>query len=217
MEVRQSLPAGYAPHGTLDLSRQKLLTLGLSGAALLLFVAAGWALLLVLPQLRPDLDGLSVELRGLGDLAGFLLVGTGLLALMILIHEAIHGLLFWGFTGARPQFGISFFYAYAAAPGWYLPRPQYIVVALAPLLLITLVGILLIPLVPSAMLPSLLVVITANIAGSIGDLLVVGWLLAQPTGTLVQDTGAAVTIYRATDWQKPQPAQPSGNSLQSRE
>jgi hypothetical protein len=112
------------------------------------------------------------------------------------LHELIHGLFFWLFTRTRPAFGFKGAYAYAAAPGWYIPRSQYIIVGLAPLVLITLGGFALLVVVPAWLIPALLFVVVMNGAGAVGDIAVVGWLLVQPRATLVHDLGDAVAIYR---------------------
>jgi hypothetical protein len=118
--------------------------------------------------------------------------------LMIVVHELIHGLFFWLFTRERPTFGFKGAYAYAAAPDWYMPRNQYAIVGLAPLVLMTLAGLVLLPVIPVWAIPALLFVVVTNAAGAVGDIAVVGWLLLQPRATLVNDIGDAVTLYRPT-------------------
>lgn len=124
-------------------------------------------------------------------------VGGVILALvvMVLAHEAAHGLFFWHFTHARPKFGLGLTYAYAGAPDWYIPRNQYLVVGLAPLVLITGVGGLLLLIVPPAWLWLLVAVLTFNASGAVGDLMMVGWCLLQAPEILVQDTGMSILLY----------------------
>jgi hypothetical protein len=78
-------------------------------------------------------DGFSF-LIPISWLIGFLAASV----LIIPLHELVHGLLFWVFTRRRPLFGLRLpFYAFAAAPvDVYLPRNPYLVVALAPLVLL---------------------------------------------------------------------------------
>ena len=125
----------------------------------------------------------------------------------VTLHEAAHGAFFWVFTRERPAFGLEPpFAAYAAAPDWYLPRRQHLVVGLAPFTLITLVGLALLPVVPAFVVPVLLLIMVTNAAGSIGDSVMVVWLLTQPRDILVQDTGAAINIYRPAANQAPPPS-----------
>jgi hypothetical protein len=191
----QTLPAGYVPSGSIDLenNQRAMLVLGIASiVALLLF---GGLSLFMLGLLRPDVSTGSFSF-------GFVEIIIGIVALvvltfvMIVLHELIHGLFFWLFTRTRPAFGFKGAYAYAAAPGWYIPRSQYIIVGLAPLVLITLGGFALLVVVPAWLIPALLFVVVMNGAGAVGDIAVVGWLLVQPRATLVHDLGDAVAIYR---------------------
>ena len=67
---------------------------------------------------------------------------------MIVLHEGLHGLFFWLFTREKPKFAFKGFYAYAAMPDWYLPKKEYLITALAPLVGITLLGVLGLALLP---------------------------------------------------------------------
>lgn len=104
---------------------------------------------------------------------------------------------FWLFTGERPKFGWKWLYAYASAPEWYLRRNQHLFVAAAPLVLITLVGLMLLTFAPEPALPAILFSTVANAAGSIGDLVVLVLLLFQSPQVLVQDKGDAIHVYKA--------------------
>jgi hypothetical protein len=57
----------------------------------------------------------------------------------------------------KPKFAFKVWYAYATAPGWYLPRNQYAVVAIAPLVVLSLLGIILfLAFVPAGLLTPVL-------------------------------------------------------------
>jgi hypothetical protein len=63
---------------------------------------------------------------------------------------------------------------------------------------LTLVGGLLLLVIPAAVIPALMILVIGNAAGSIGDLAAVAWLLTLPPATLVRDSGDAITAYRPT-------------------
>ncbi|MCU0490178.1 MAG: DUF3267 domain-containing protein [Chloroflexaceae bacterium] len=191
MQATPSLPPEYVEQSTLDLSRQKGLALGLNLAAVGLFVLLGWLALRLLPLLRPDV----AELGGTLGLELFVLLAL-VLAGQVVLHELMHGLFFWLFSRARPHFGFKGWYAYAAAPGWFFPRGQFLVIGLAPLVLITLLGLLLVLVLPGPWLPLPLLVVVMNGAGSVGDLVAAVWLLRQPSSALFQDNGAAMVSYQ---------------------
>jgi hypothetical protein len=191
----RTLPPDYAPRGSIDLSTNHTAMLALSIASVVALLVFGVLALYITALVRPDIAGGEFSL-GASELLIGLVAVLVLTFLMIVVHELIHGLFFWLFTRERPTFGFKGAYAYAAAPDWYMPRNQYAVVGLAPLVLMTLAGFALLPVIPVWAIPSLLFVVVTNAAGAVGDIAVVGWLLLQPRTTLVNDIGDAVTLYR---------------------
>jgi hypothetical protein len=116
--------------------------------------------------------------------------------LVVICHEICHGIFFWIMTKKRPKIGFNLLYAYAAAPGWFFPRNHFILIGIAPFVIITLLGIGGFFFANLLMVPRLILAMTINAAGSIGDLLVVVWLISQPADTLIQDNGSEITLYR---------------------
>jgi hypothetical protein len=198
MQPVQVLPPTYHPIGTLDITKDHRALLFLNLFGFLLLVLSGWFFLQAIIGLRRAeiADGIvRLEVSSLLDtilmVAGILL----LTALYVGVHEAIHGFFFWLFTRSRPLFAFRWTYAYAAAPDWFLPRNQYLLTSLAPLIFITLGGLAVIPVVPASWLLGVWFVLTMNAGGSVGDLLVAGWLLRQPPTCLAQDRGDSVTLF----------------------
>jgi hypothetical protein len=195
-QATDTLPPGYIVRGKMDLTKQPRLYFALNVLGLVILAAAGVLFVALARLLRPDAVTALFEQfsRGGGARQAALLL-LGMLVVMLVIHEAIHGVFFWRFTGARPRFGIGPGYAYAAAPGWYLPRNQYLVVGLAPLVRISLGGLALIAVMPASWSGPLLALIIGNASGAVGDMAVVAWLLTLPKTALANDDGSAVTIY----------------------
>jgi len=196
MKPTQFLPPSYAPKGSFDLTHNTRLAIILNlGGTLLLFFFA-WLFLSITQLLHPEYTyPISLMVSSLTDLLK--LVG-GLLSVtlvMILAHEGVHGFFFWLLTHQRPLFGFRGYYAFASAPGWYIPRNDYLVVSLAPFILISLIGLDLLAILPYALIPSLLLLISMNAAGAIGDLMVSIWLLKKPATCLIQDYGDKVNFY----------------------
>jgi hypothetical protein len=116
---------------------------------------------------------------------------------VMLIHEFVHGVIFWLFGGRRPKFGIEGLFIYVAAPlGIYFPGNQYLVVGLAPFVLLTSLGLLLMAIVPVVVLPVLCFSIALNAAGSAGDLVMVVRLLCFSPDTLMEDSDTGVVVYQ---------------------
>jgi hypothetical protein len=121
------------------------------------------------------------------DLASALIKIILPIIFVLLIHEAIHVFFFWFFSKQKPVVGFKGAYAYAAMPGWYFPRNQYLIIGISPLLLITLFGMLLLLVAPTSMIDLVLIALIINTSGAIGDLFVVIWLLTKPTTTYALD------------------------------
>jgi hypothetical protein len=198
MNATKSLPAAYRASGTLDVSKNQGLLLWLNLAGLVILVLSGWLFFQAIVWLRPK-DALGeihfVSVQSLGQIIGLVLAILGLTAVNLIIHEGIHGIFFWVFTRSMPRFAFRGAYAYAAAPGWYIPRNEFLVTTLAPLVLISLAGLVVIYLIPPAGLLATWFVITMNASGAVGDMLVAGWITRHTPLSYIQDLGDAVTLY----------------------
>jgi hypothetical protein len=197
MQASRTLPDGYRKIGTLDIKNNKRLQLLLNLAGVVGLLISGWLFLMILARLRPnDIDGVfRFEIRSLGEMV--LLIGIVLVlqVVVILLHEAVHGVFFWLFTRSQPKFAFHWIYAYAAAPDWYLPRNLFLITTLAPLVLISLGGVILFTFAPAAWLLPTWFMLVLNASGAVGDIAVAVWLVRQTPACLAQDRGDAVTLF----------------------
>ncbi len=195
----RELPEGYGLLQTLDLNKNIKLAIGLNLASLVLFAVFGvgfyWLLILLRPGLA-NVQGLFETGLFTSDSAftQFLIIALVYLG-MIVLHEAVHGLFFWLYTQERPEFGFRGLYAYAGAPDWYFAKRPYLLVGLAPLVLISLVGFIAMLLAPSGWIFPLLLFITLNASGAVGDIYAFFWILPKQEGILVQDFGDRMQVY----------------------
>lgn len=188
MRPVKTLPQGYVPVMSVDLSRDRRAFVAIQILGTLLFFVFGWVFFRFGLLLRREALSQSLTLAGF---VGLLLA----MFIIIVVHEAVHGVLFWLYTRELPRFGFKGVYAYAAAPSWYLPRKQHLTAALAPFVVITVVGLALMPIIPASALLAWLFALTVNAAGAVGDFFVVGVTLRQPADVLVNDYGDAITMY----------------------
>jgi len=197
LKATRTLPENYHPVGTIDLSQNLRALIWLNVIGFGLFLVSGTIFIRILYWLRPQdaASGLILNINGAQSILEIVAAFVALYAGMILLHEAIHGLFFWTFTGERPVFAVRWTYAYAAAPGWFLPRNLYFVTALSPLVGISLLGLVVFAVAPPAWFLPALVVVVANASGAIGDIWVALWLLRHPPACLARDQGDAVTLY----------------------
>ena len=128
------------------------------------------------------------------------LVGIGLPFLAIVLgHELVHGFVMRLF-GARPRYGVGMAarilpYLYCTTAGQHrFTRPQFTVIALAPAVLITAVGSLLVVGAPHG--GWLVAPLGIHLGGCIGDVWVCSVALRQPRGTLIEDFKSGVRFHR---------------------
>lgn len=195
IEASRQLPVGYVQQGVIDLSKDRRLLILVNLLALLLLFVFGGVFLWLARILRPELAAVELIPQGSGGLILFLLEVLAVSFVMVVAHEGIHGLFFWRITRHKPHYGFRGAYAYAAAPGWYIPVRQYIWVGIAPLVIISAVGVALLAVIPLELVLPLLLLLIMNAAGAVGDLLAVGWILTKPAGWLAEDKGDSITLY----------------------
>lgn len=197
MRATRALPAGYSERGGISLKNNRRLLI------LLNLVGIPWAVLCAVFFLFMASVYGSLPSSGSQRLtATDLLLGLVALALAVVVtltlHELTHGVFFWLFTRARPQFGFKGAYAYAAAPGWYIPRGPFFLIGLAPLILLSSLGLLVLPFIPFPASLPLLFTLFVNATGAIGDLYMVTRLAFAPRGTLIEDQGEGIRWFAPT-------------------
>lgn len=173
-------PAGYQPAALFQYPKIRLQIAALAVVAMVapLLLTLAWVLR------TPSVDRPFALVNGAADLVP---VTVTVLA-TITVHELVHGLAYQ-LLGYQVSYGASLHLlaAYAAAFGQWQKRNHNLVVALAPLALLT---ALFAPML--AMQQRLVVLIAAtalmmNTAGAVGDVYLCWRLLAMPRGTLLYD------------------------------
>jgi hypothetical protein len=125
----------------------------------------------------------------IADLAPLVATLVATILVLFATHELIHGVVIrW--CGARPCFGVNLVARvlpalYTTAPGARFSRPQFVGVSLAPLLVVSVVGALLVVVAPFGGV--LVLPLGIHVGGCVGDLWMVGLVLRQPGGTLIED------------------------------
>ena len=192
LQATKTLPDTFTLFHSLDLTNRNLI-ISMNVTGVLLLFIFGWLFWGVAALLSPQFFWLELHL-----FLQKMSIPVVLLIILpvVLLHELSHALFFWLFSQERPQIGFNLFYAYASAPDWYFTRRQFILIGLAPILLITLAGVIAMPLVNSLTTTRLILALSVNAAGAIGDFIVVLWVLGQPADILLRDEGTAVSAYK---------------------
>jgi len=116
---------------------------------------------------------------------------------MILLHENIHALVAWRYTNHWPSYGVTPLGIYVNTAEWLFPRSMMIAISVAPFLILTVLGFLLLVMLPTAFARLSVWFILLNGVGSINDVAVATWIFFQPDSSLFQNDGREIRIYRA--------------------
>ena len=128
---------------------------------------------------------------------GAILLTTVLTLPLYVVHELIHGWVMRRF-GAHPTYGWGEVgglpgYLYCTATGFRFARRQFVAIALAPCLLVSVLGAFAVALLPWG--GWLVVPLAFHFGGCVGDFWAVGLILRRPRGTTVEDLESGVRFH----------------------
>lgn len=130
----------------------------------------------------------------LGGIAIWLLLNVIGYVLILIMHEIIHGIVF-AFWGGKPHFGAKLPLAlYCGARQQLFARNYYLGVGLAPLVVITLVGVMVTVLYPGVA-SYLLLAFAGNFSGAAGDVVACRRIARLPVQSLIEDTEVGYTAW----------------------
>jgi hypothetical protein len=137
----------------------------------------------------------EIPMRGTFDIAALIVV-LALTVGLAWVHEGVHALVML-FFGVDPEFGILkvggiFAGFFTAAPGHRFSRRQYLIICLAPLVVLTPLG------VPACLLPfgTYMVLPFAFVfGGCIGDLTIAWHVLRSPSDVLCEDLRDGLRLW----------------------
>lgn len=168
----------------------------LARASLWLFVGSGiaFALLDVVARLVRPVPPLFGD--GSASLGLILLALANAVAYVAVlgVHEALHAATIL-VLGGHPRFGLKLPFAlYCTAPDQLFTRSGYRAVALAPLVLLTVVGVIVTWLAPN-LGAYLWLAWVGNVSGAVGDLVTASELRHVPANALIADTEDGFIAY----------------------
>ena len=195
MKATQTLPLNYVPSGKFDQKNMKQV-IWMNVVGFFIFIFSIWLFSWLLTQIRPETGNLfQFQVSRLSTIAISLVMILFTIVFVLILHEALHAFFFWLFSKQKPIIGFKGVFAYASLPGWYFPRNQYLMIEIAPLVFITLTGILLIFLMPASVLYLVLIALIINNSGAVGDIFVVVGLLTKPTATYALDEVDTIEFF----------------------
>ena len=149
--------------------------------------------------IHPD-AGLTFESLvtiAISDIPDIVSLGLIIFAVVFVLwlHELVHASVFYLHTGAPPRIGIRGPIIFASAKGYLNTRNAMIVNALAPFIVISVLGLLLMAIIPVTLLAWVFIPTVANAAAAGGDFMAVNWLIGLPHGTKIEDQGDLLIAY----------------------
>ena len=190
MKPQIKLPDNYREAFHIDLMKDRRLMLLVNGLAIVLAVVFG-----VVGHAAVSIATMFDMGAGLGMYFlrfGVMLGGS---VVYIVLHEAVHGVVMYRCSRVKPWFGFTGMYAYAGSDV-YFDKKNYLVIALAPVVLWGVVLAVVCALVPESWFWPLYFIQLMNISGAAGDIYVTWRFAKLPKDILVQDTGVAMAVFQ---------------------
>lgn len=183
------LPAEFRAVYSIDATKRK--TVIIMNLVALALAAAVMVLQLVL-------IGFGTAVRKFRFTVWQLLVFIGVALVYVVLHELVHGLVYWLFTGHKLKFGFTGTVAYCGVPDIYVYRTASMCAVIAPFAVFTVIfalGTILFKEPSMKILTALLQAI--HVSGCVGDLFNFGLYLFKfrDPRTLMRDPGPAQTFY----------------------
>lgn len=191
MKSTTALPSGYNEIYSLDLQKDKKTALLVNILSLLLA-----ALTFIVGMLIAPLSGFFDIDDSLIDMFIKIGIAFGGMFLYIILHELVHGICMKFFVHTKIRYGFTGLYAYAGCDAYFNKR-DYIIIALAPIVVWGIVLALICGFLPIEWFWVFHFIQLINISGAAGDIYVTYKFSRMPTDILVHDTGVAMTVYSA--------------------
>ncbi len=121
-------------------------------------------------------------------------IGIALIVPILPLHELIHG---WAIRryGHTPRYGVKWLVLFATSDNALFRRDEFITIALAPLIVISLGGLGLMTLLPLGIAEWVALAVAVNAAGSIGDIWMAAVALRYNTSALIRDEEDSMRIF----------------------
>lgn len=193
MKAKQQLPEGYEKRFTVDLKNDKKAAAVVSVIGLIIMVALAVPMHFYIP-----IHTLFDMSNGMGAYAARFICLLVLMAAYMVVHELIHGITMKLYGTKKVKYGLTLMYAYAGSQDYY-DKKSYLVIALAPVVLLGIVIGVVNALVPVQWFWVVYMLQLCNLSGAAGDLYVTVRFMGLPKNILINDTGVAMTVYGKND------------------
>ena len=121
-------------------------------------------------------------------------IGIALALGVLPLHEWVHGLMI-AHLGHRPRYGVKLLVLFATSDGGLFRRNEFVAVALAPLVVLSLAGLIVALFLPVGLAQWPALAVMFNAAGAIGDLWMAAAALRFDPSALIRDEEASMRIF----------------------
>lgn len=184
MKALKQLPNGYRKALQLDLEANKSLRIKISAAAVLICLFMG--------IYGDSIQPIERYFRGSLNQVAYAFLG---IILYMILHEMVHGLFMWIFGRSPARFGLSMPFTCARSE-IYFSKLQYIIIALAP---VVIWGLVLWALcrynLKTDWFWTFYFIEMVNLSGAVSDIYVAFKFLDLSRDVLVRDEGPAINVY----------------------
>jgi len=137
----------------------------------------------------------NIEIKEVSGFVSVLLLIADLM-LVLFLHELIHAGIYYLTKNQKPQIGIRGLVIYAAAPTQMISRKEILVNAIAPFIVITLIGLVTVMFLPTTIISWVFIPTLVNAAASGGDFMTIWFVLKQNKSASFNDVGDIIyAIY----------------------
>ncbi len=182
-----NLPSGYQEIFKINMKEDRKVMLRISLLSLLLFVIPMVGAVFFAP-LSALFEGtfISILIKWVAIIVGMIVY--------IIIHELVHGIFMKIFSRTKVRYGFKGIYAYAGSSAYYSKR-AYIIIALAPVVILGAILALMNCVVPISWFWVVYFIQCYNISGSAGDIYVSCKMGRMQRNILIHDIGDIMTVY----------------------
>jgi len=189
------LPEGYREIKRVNLQKNVKLAGLLNVGAVVIMIALFFIAVQFVPfSFSIAAENLTSAVLNLAKVLQHLLGMLLAIFLYIAAHELVHGICIKKYSGKKAKYGFTGMYAYAGSDAYFNKR-QYIVIALAPIVLFGLAFFLLTLLLPQEWFWYVYLLQMINLSGAVGDMYITGLMCRLPSDVLITDAGVEMVMY----------------------
>ena len=193
MKSVQSLPEGYKEIYSIDLQKNKKMSLIINALALIIAAVLTVPMIFVVPisSLFNMDDGYSPYIIRFAAI-------LALIVLYMVLHEIVHGIAMKMCGTKKVKYGFTGLYAFAGSEDYY-DKKSYIFIALAPIVVLGIVLGIINFFVPTEWFWVIYLIQITNISGAAGDLFVTVKFSRLPKDILVKDYGVGMHVFSKSE------------------